>query len=120
MGIKAANHVAIIVTDLQKAHEFYGDLMGLREIERPPEVVAGGPGAWYQIDGFQLHLFVGPDPGATSTRHVGVEVDDLDALAEKIKMKGIPLEDAFSFGEFKRRKFTRDPSGNLVELMSRK
>ncbi len=119
MKIKTVNHVAVIVTDLQKAHDFYGELLGLRELERPPEVVAGGPGAWYELDGLQLHLFVGPDPGATSTRHIGVEIDDLDALVQKIKARGLPLEDAFSFGEFKRRKFTSDPSGNLVELMSK-
>jgi glyoxylase I family protein len=119
MKIRAVNHVAVVVADLKKAHEFYGELLGLRKIERPPEVKAGGPGAWYQLDGLQLHLFVESNPVSTIPRHFGVEIEDFDEIVQKLEAKGVPLEDAYSFGEFKRRKFTRDPSGNLVELMSK-
>src|SRR5699024_631712 len=49
------HHVSLPVTDLEKAKTFYGDILGLKEIERPP---FDFPGAWYQIGQQQLHLIV--------------------------------------------------------------
>ncbi|RJP70320.1 MAG: glyoxalase [Candidatus Abyssobacteria bacterium SURF_17] len=118
MGAKALNHVAIVVDDIEKANQFYGRLLRLRQLERPPEVIAGGPGAWYKLGNRQLHIFVGPGARETSIRHFGLVVEGMDTLVERLRAAGFELEDAFSFGEFKRRKFVRDPFGNLIELMS--
>jgi catechol 2,3-dioxygenase-like lactoylglutathione lyase family enzyme len=119
MSVKRLNHVAIVVNDLRETHEFYSGLLGLERIERPPEVKAGGPGAWYAIGDRQLHVFIRPGVTEASDRHVALEIDDMDALVERLKKAGFMVEDSFSFGEFKRRKFTRDPSGHLIEMMSR-
>ncbi|MBI4832530.1 MAG: VOC family protein [Candidatus Lindowbacteria bacterium] len=83
MSVKRLNHVAIIVDDLQKAHDFYSGLLGLNRIERPPEVKAGGPGAWYAIGDRQLHVFVKPGTAETTDRHIGLEIDDMDELVER-------------------------------------
>lgn len=118
MAVLSLNHVAIIVQNLDAARQFYEDVLGLRPVERPAEVKAGGPGIWYGAGAVQLHLFVDPDARETSIRHVGIEVDDLDDVLERAMAQGITAEDAFPFGRFKRRRFIRDPWGNLLELMS--
>jgi catechol 2,3-dioxygenase-like lactoylglutathione lyase family enzyme len=53
---KAFNHVSITVTDLAKAKDFYGGLLGFPEIPRP---AFNFPGVWYGIgDGLSLHIIV--------------------------------------------------------------
>ena len=49
----AFNHVGQCVTDLERSKRFYGELLGLHEIERPP---FGFPGAWFSLGDGQLHL----------------------------------------------------------------
>ena len=120
MSVKALNHVALVIDDLEKATQFYGGLLGLEEIERPPEVKTGGmAGAWYALGDRQLHLMVMAEISGSSARHFAIEIDGMDALVEQLKTGGFEVEDSFGFGDFKRRKFTRDPSGNRIELMSK-
>ena len=49
------HHVSIPVTDLERSKRFYGDVLGLIELERPP---FDFPGAWYRLGKGQLHLIV--------------------------------------------------------------
>ncbi len=119
MSIKALNHVALVVNDLEEASDFYAGLLGLKEIERPPEVKAGGAGAWYKLGDHQLHIMVMASASEMSGRHFAVEIDEMDKLVQRLKAEGFGVEDSFGFEEFKRRKFTRDPFGNRIELMSR-
>ena len=58
------------------ARAFYGDLLGLTEIEKPPELAKRG-GVWFE------HLHVGVEDPFTPARkaHPALRVDDLDALA---------------------------------------
>src|SRR4051812_28325985 len=66
------HHVAVPVTDLARAKRFYGEVVGLRELPRPPFDFAG---AWYAVnEDQQLHLVVHP-PG---TFRVGKPVDTRD------------------------------------------
>ena len=34
--IESLHHVSVTVTDLARARQFYGDVLGLRELPRPP------------------------------------------------------------------------------------
>jgi len=53
--IEALHHVSIPVADLERAKQFYNEILGLTEITRPP---FDFPGAWYQEGDRQLHLIV--------------------------------------------------------------
>jgi len=48
-------HVALSVTDLDRAVRFYTQTLGLREVPRPD---FGSPGAWLAMDGAMVHLAV--------------------------------------------------------------
>ena len=54
------HHVLVAVDDLERARQFYADVLEMEEIERP---AFNYPGIWYQIgDGpQQLHLLLRSD-----------------------------------------------------------
>jgi glyoxylase I family protein len=59
IDIEMLHHVAVAVSDLERARAFYSELLGLKEIARPN---FSFPGAWYAIGDRQLHLIVASDP----------------------------------------------------------
>jgi glyoxylase I family protein len=65
------HHVSLPVTDLERSKKFYGEILGLKEIDRPP---FDFPGAWYQLGDRQLHLIVHDK----STFRTGKAVDSRD------------------------------------------
>ena len=56
-GIKI-DHIALLISDLERARIFYGDILGLEEINRPEFRI---PGIWYQLGEYQLHLMLLPN-----------------------------------------------------------
>jgi catechol 2,3-dioxygenase-like lactoylglutathione lyase family enzyme len=72
MNIQAIHHVSLSVSDLERARAFYRDVLGLREIPRPP---FDFPGAWLAAGETQhLHLIV----HANSTFRTGKGLDNRD------------------------------------------
>lgn len=71
MEIDTIHHVSLPVTDLERSKAFYGGILGLKEIERPP---SDSPGAWYQLGDRQLHLIANDN----STFREGKRVDSQD------------------------------------------
>jgi catechol 2,3-dioxygenase-like lactoylglutathione lyase family enzyme len=100
------------------ARRFFGDLLGLPEIEKPPVLRARG-GVWFRVGAQQLHVGV-QEPFSPATKgHPALRVvpDRLDALAERLSSAGAPVvwDDGLA-GE--RRFYTEDPWGNRIELLS--
>ena len=56
-------HASVIVSDTQRALEFYHNILGLSVITERPNL--GYPGAWLKLGDEQLHLLElpNPDPG---------------------------------------------------------
>jgi glyoxylase I family protein len=67
LGLAELHHVAVAVTDLERAKQFYGGVLGLREIARPAFSFGG---AWYEAGGRDLHLIVVADPSLNSARDI--------------------------------------------------
>jgi catechol 2,3-dioxygenase-like lactoylglutathione lyase family enzyme len=100
-----------------EARAFYGRLLGLPELEKPPVLAARG-GAWFACGAQQLHVGVEPDFAPASKAHPGLAVDSaaaLDALAERLTLAGATVrwDDALP-GRF----HTEDPWGNRLELLA--
>ena len=82
------DHVQINVTDLPRARQFYGGLLGLQETARPESFDFAG--CWYRIGDVDLHLVV-RDPEPTSARHFCLWVRDVKAAAKQIEQAGYPV-----------------------------
>jgi glyoxylase I family protein len=79
LEIENLHHVAVAVSDLARAKEFYSDVLRLKEIPRP---AFSFDGAWYQVGDRALHLIVAKDP--TFRRGKGIESQD-GHLALRVK-----------------------------------
>ena len=59
--IETIHHVSLPVSSIEKAKDFYGGVLKLKEIKRPDSMVSGSkafPGAWYEVGDRALHLIV--------------------------------------------------------------
>ncbi|GLY30419.1 VOC family protein [Kineosporia sp. NBRC 101731] len=108
--------LAIPVGSEDTARAFWVDVLGMREISKPPELAARG-GLWVRADALEIHLGAEKDFTPAHRAHPGILVDDLDALAATLGAKGIKVrwDDAFP-GH--RRFYTADPFGNRLEFLS--
>ena len=98
-----------------EVRRFYGDLLGLAEVEKPPALAARG-GAWFRGDGYELH--VGVEEGFTPARkaHPAFLVDDADRLAARLSAAEIEVRWDDAFPGY-RRFHTHDLHGNRVEIL---
>jgi catechol 2,3-dioxygenase-like lactoylglutathione lyase family enzyme len=100
------------------ARRFFGELVGLVEIEKP-EPLRGRGGAWFALGGRQLHVGVEAEFAPARKAHVALRVGaaELDELAERLAAAGFPVtwDDALP-GE--RRFYSADPWGNRIEFLT--
>ncbi len=110
-------HTAILVADLDRAEQFYGNVLGLSKIDRPLKY----PGAWYELGAIQVHLIVdatialklqnsqkwGRNP------HLAMAVENLEAAKAHLIAQGYEVQLSASG---RSALFTQDPDGNVIEL----
>lgn len=109
-------HTAILVTDLEKAENFYGTILGLSKIERSLKY----PGAWYQVGNYQLHLIVAntvptdnPNQKWGRNPHIAFCVANLDTAKQELLDHNYSVQLSASG---RAALFTQDPDGNIIEL----
>jgi catechol 2,3-dioxygenase-like lactoylglutathione lyase family enzyme len=100
------------------ARAFYGRLLGLAELEKPPRLQARG-GVWFACGEHQLHVGVDDDFTPATKAHPALRVGaaDIDAIAERLAAAGraVNWDDAIPGT---RRFYTADPWGNRIELVA--
>jgi len=128
----AIHHVSIPVTSLERSKDFYGAVLGLTEIERPP---SDNRGAWYRVGEHQIHLIEGGDPTFRAGKgvddqdaHVAIRVGNYSETKRLLHSAGFHPE---ASDELKRtieipagtvgwsRCFIMDPDRNVIELIER-
>jgi catechol 2,3-dioxygenase-like lactoylglutathione lyase family enzyme len=98
----------------EQARAFYGGLLGLEEIPKPPLLAVSG-GCWFRVGAQELHIGADTDFTAAHKAHPGFVVDDLDALVERIRASGIEVTPDERIPGV-RRVYVPDPFGNRLEL----
>ena len=97
------------------ARDFYGSLLGMTELEKPPILRARG-GCWFQCGTQQLHIGVERNFQPARKAHPAFAVDRLDQLREALSARGVPIvEDDNLPGT--RRFHAEDPWGNRIEFV---
>jgi catechol 2,3-dioxygenase-like lactoylglutathione lyase family enzyme len=120
MSIIRLHHVQITIPRgaEEQGRQFYCELLGLPEIEKPEALRELG-GFWLQVGGSQVHVGTedGVDRSATKA-HVAYEVTDLAAWQAKLQQNGIAIVDSIPIPGYIRFEI-RDPFGNRVEFLQR-
>ncbi len=101
------NHIALFVTDLQKAGSFYKDIIGLEQIDEPFKV---GKHIWLKTGpATSLHLIVGAPAKKEyyKNHHICFSVPSLQEFIEKLDAHKISYEDAAG----KKNSITNRPDG---------
>jgi catechol 2,3-dioxygenase-like lactoylglutathione lyase family enzyme len=97
------------------AREFYGHVLGLTEIDKPPVLAARG-GVWFRSGALELHLGIEDDFRPAGKAHPGILVSDLDGLVERLRAAGQEVTWDADFPGF-RRVYAHDPFGNRLEFL---
>lgn len=121
LQIETLHHISLNVTDLNRAKRFYGDVLGLPEIERPP---FDFPGAWYQVGDRQLHLIVSDQArtlrGTTEIDsrdgHFALRVQSYRKTREYLASVGVRMKDSPVNKTPWPQIYITDPDGNVLEL----
>jgi glyoxylase I family protein len=122
-AVRGAHHLSFPVRDVERSRAFYGDVLGLAEKPRPPQIVAMFPGAWYQAGACEVHLIqcpagmdVGTPPPTLNpmARHAAFAVADYAATLAHLKAHAVVvLETSSEVGQM----WVRDPDGHVIELI---
>ena len=97
-----------------EARAFYGVLLGLEELPKPPLLEANG-GCWFRTGAQELHVGVEEPFAPARKAHPGFVTADLDALAARLTAAGIGVSWDTSIPEV-RRFHAADPFGNRLEF----
>lgn len=100
-----------------RARAFYADALGMVEVEKPPVLAARG-GVWFRtVDGVaELHVGVEPGFQPAAKAHPAFRVDDIDAVAERVRVAGFDVTWDGALPGY-RRFYTADGNGNRVEVL---
>ena len=91
--IKKAHHTSFGVADLNQSKDFYGRILGLEPIDRPPFRFDG---AWYGIGPYQIHLMELDKSVSPAKVRPKTEVPQSRATHLALKVEGVaPLKKRF-------------------------
>lgn len=118
INFKKLDHIQICIPPGKEdeARKFYMDILGLKEITKPVELLKNG-GLWYEIAGIQLHIGVENEPN-NSKRHPAFEVENLDEVKKYLILKNVKVKEDTEIPGVKRFSIF-DPFGNRIELLEK-
>jgi catechol 2,3-dioxygenase-like lactoylglutathione lyase family enzyme len=129
MAVQALEHVTIRCANLARTRDFYVDLMGLTDGERPAFPFRGH---WLYLGGIPVvHLVEAsdsagawgrdivipqPEDGTGSFDHVAFRGDDFQAMRRQLQDAGVQFKERVVPGGRLSQLFVLDPEGVLVEI----
>jgi catechol 2,3-dioxygenase-like lactoylglutathione lyase family enzyme len=101
-----------------EARRFFGELLGLAEVEKPRSLLARG-GVWFQAGPQQLHVGVEEPFAPARKAHPALQVraEALDELAVRLKAAGAKVLWDDELADV-RRFYSEDPWGNRIEFLA--
>jgi catechol 2,3-dioxygenase-like lactoylglutathione lyase family enzyme len=118
IGVLGIDHVQLAMPTGGEAaaRRFYGQVLGLREVPKPDELVRRG-GCWFVgPGGFAIHLGVDQRFMAAKKAHPCLIVVDIEAARRAVTAAGARIAGDDS-DLLVRRFYVEDPFGNRIELV---
>ncbi len=121
MVLDALHHVAVTVTDVDRARRFYSEVLGLTEIPRPD---FGFGGVWYRVGNSEVHLIAHAETrtmrGITTIDsrdgHFALRVGRYDETLAHLRALGVPCLELPVNKTPWAQLYVTDPDGNVIEL----
>jgi catechol 2,3-dioxygenase-like lactoylglutathione lyase family enzyme len=112
-------HTDIAVKDINKARQFYGETLGLKEVKKDQR-----GDTIYQSGDSHLKVYQSTSAGTNQATYMSWDVDDVDGVVKELKSKGISFEhydmpgitlegDVHVMGS-ERAAWFKDPDGNVL------
>lgn len=112
----------IAVHDIENAKKFYGETLGLEQVDENPG------GVTFESGGGRLFIYQAPTAGTNQATSASWHVEDIDAVVGELKEKGVQFEqydmpggtrdgDIHTMGNMKAAWF-KDPDGNILNVGS--
>lgn len=115
--LTAVDHVQLAAPEGSEdaLRAYYGDVLGMEEIPKPPVQAARG-GCWFRAGSVQLHLGIESDFRPARKAHPGLRVTGIEAYAGRLERLGavVTWDDTLP-GH--RRFYSDDPVGNRLEFL---
>ena len=98
MKVRGIDHVSLNVKDIKASTEFYGKVLGFRQMQTVP--FDGFSLVYFQIPGggrLELFDYGGKNPASqrdeteAGLRHLAFEVDDVDEAARRLAAAGVKI-----------------------------
>ena len=99
----------------EDAVRFYGTVLGLTQVEKPPELAPRG-GVWFRSGGLEVHLGIEEPFTPARKAHPAFLVTGLETLRARIEAAGYRVTDDVPLEGY-HRVHVRDPFGNRLELV---
>ena len=119
MSLLRIDHVQITAPRAREreARQFYVNVLGLRELERPRTIPAGG--LWFALgEATELHVVLADDPFRPPLGdHFAVAVDDLESVKRRLTDNSVSYSPSPVRAGYER-VFMRDPFGNRIEFLA--
>lgn len=123
-SIEGLDHVQVAAPTAceDEGRRFYGEILGLAELEKPASLAARG-GVWFRLGAQELHVGVADPFVPAGKAHPALRVasvPELERLAGRLEGSGFPVRWADPREmPGATRFFVDDPWGNRVELIAR-
>ena len=116
--LSAIDHVQLAMPagGEEKARRFFVDLLGMRELPKPPELAKRG-GCWFASGDVQIHMGVEADFRPARKAHPAFRCKSYPVLLEHLRTHGVEVIEADDIPGVQRC-HVADPFGNRIELIS--
>ena len=114
------HHISFAIRDLARSRRFFGETLGLDEIQRP---AFRFPGAWYALGDRQLHLIQATEPEPeveariSRSDHMALEVRDIEAVRQRLGAAGVEFRQGGNRDLGMEQVFCQDPDGHVIEFI---
>jgi catechol 2,3-dioxygenase-like lactoylglutathione lyase family enzyme len=120
IGVTRIDHVQVTVPRAveRETMHFYGEVLGLERIPKPPEAAKRG-GGWFRHGAMQLHVSpedTDPQAHGRSKRHVCYVVASLAEAERLLRAANVEILADPNPEPGWPRFYVRDPGGNRVEI----